>query len=87
MMLRFFEMSAEGKTPVGMEIARLIYETRKIDRLRLFVMTNAIAPADYDPDNDELPGGTTVEYHILGCKTHNAAGQYHARQGAGGNLL
>ena len=64
MMLRFFEMSAEGKTPVGMEIARLIYETRKIDRLRLFVMTNAIAPADYDPDNDELPGGTTVEYHI-----------------------
>lgn len=46
------------------QIAQLIYETKKIDRLRLFIMTNAIAPADYDPDNSEMPSGTTVEYHI-----------------------
>ena len=70
-MKRFFEMSAEGRTLVGTEtvsdiyqIAQLIYETKKIDRLRLFIMTNAIAPADYDPDNSEMPSGTTVEYHI-----------------------
>ena len=63
-MHRFFELSVEGRTPVGMEIARLIYDTRKIDRLRLFVMTNAIAPRDYAPDSSEMPSGTTVEYHI-----------------------
>ena len=70
-MQRFFELSVAGKTLVGTQtvsdinqIAQLIYETKKIDRLRLFIMTNAIAPADYDPDNDEMPCGTTVEYHI-----------------------
>jgi hypothetical protein len=67
----FFNGSVQGNTLAGLyydtdiyQIARLINDTGKIDRLRLFFLTNAIAPAGYDPDNTELESGTTVEYHI-----------------------
>lgn len=70
-MQRFFDESALGRTLVDLDtdtdiyqIAQLINDTKKIDRLRLFIVTNAIAPAGYDPDNEELDSGTTVEYHI-----------------------
>ena len=66
----FFNRYVHGSTLDGLDsdtdiyqIARLINDTEKIDRLRLFLMTNAIAPAGYDHDNTELENGTTVEYN------------------------
>lgn len=75
-MVRFFEQSKTGATLKNIEgrdtdiyqIAELIYETKQIDRLRLFIMTNAIAPSDYDKDNAELEDGTSVEYYIWDAK-------------------
>lgn len=75
-MLRFFEQSKTGSTLKTIEsrdtdiyqIAELIYETKQIDRLRLYIMTNAIAPTDYDKENAELEDGTNVEYYIWDAK-------------------
>lgn len=50
------------------QIAQLIKDTEKIDRIRLFVLTNAIAAADYDKDNIELENGTMCEFFVWDAK-------------------
>ena len=70
---RFYEQSVSGSV-LGKfvndpqsdlyQVADLIHSTEKIDRIRLFILTNAIAPADYDKGGIELDGGTVCEYII-----------------------
>lgn len=75
-LLSFFKQSKSGTTLKNIEerdtdlyqIAELIYETKKIDRLRLYILTNAIASSDYDRDNTELEDGTSVEYYVWDAK-------------------
>ena len=75
-MVRFFEKAKSGNILKNIQdrntdlyqIAELIYETKEIDRLRLYIMTNAIAPAGYDKDNSELKDGTSVEYYVWDAK-------------------
>lgn len=73
---RFFEQSQNGKVLAKIhdtkselyEVADLIHSTEKIDRIRLFLMTNAIAPANYDKETVEFDDGTTCEYIIWDAK-------------------
>lgn len=69
---RFYEQSVFGAIFKNIDneksdlyqIAQLINTTPKIDRLRLFVLTNAIVNLDYEKSNIELePGGTICEFH------------------------
>ncbi len=73
---RFFEQSQSGKVLGKIhdtkselyQVADLIHSTEKIDRIRLFLLTNAIAPANYDKETAELEDGTTCEYIIWDAK-------------------
>lgn len=73
---RFYEQSVNGKMFSKIidtksdiyQVADLIHTTEKIDRLRLFILTNAIAPSDYDKDTIELENGTNCEYIIWDAK-------------------
>ena len=75
-LVRFYEQSING-TMLGKiddvksdlyQVADLIHSTDKIDRVRLFLLTNAIAPTAYDKDNAELNDGTSCEYVIWDAK-------------------
>ncbi len=46
------------------QVAELINKTSQIDRIRLFLLTNAIIPANYDKDNIELESGTNCEFYV-----------------------
>ena len=73
---RFFGQSQNGKVLDKIhdtkselyQVADLIHSTKKIDRIRLFLLTNAIAPASYDKETAELEDGTTCEYIIWDAK-------------------
>ena len=73
---RFFEQSQSGKVLGKIEdtkselyqVAELIHSTKKIDRIRLFLLTNAIAPANYEKEAVELEDGTSCEYIIWDAK-------------------
>lgn len=73
---RFFEQSQNGKVLGKIhdtkselyEVADLIHSTEKIDRIRLFLLTNAIAPANYEKETIELEDGTSCEYIIWDAK-------------------
>lgn len=74
---RFYEQSLSGvmlgklsddaKSDIY-QVADIIHSVEKVDRVRLFLMTNAIAPADYDKSNSEIGDGTTCEYVIWDAK-------------------
>lgn len=73
---RFFEQSETGsvfktikdnKTDLY-QVAQLIHETPKIDRIRLFIMTNAIMPYNYVKENIDLDETTTCEFHVWDAK-------------------
>ncbi len=74
---RFYEQSVSGSV-LGKfindtksdlyQVADLIHSTEKIDRIRFFLMTNAIAPSDYEKEDVELEDGTTCEYVIWDAK-------------------
>ena len=49
-------------------IADIIHSAERVDRVRLFLMTNAIAPSDYDKNNTEIGEGTICEYVIWDAK-------------------
>lgn len=75
-LVRFYEQSVNG-TMLGKiddaksdlyQVADLIHSTDHIDRVRLFLLTNAIAPTAYDKDNGELNDGTSCEYVIWDAK-------------------
>lgn len=73
---RFYEQSQNGKVLGKIhdtkselyQVADLIHSTEKIDRIRLFLLTNAIAPANYDKETAELEDVTTCEYNIWNAK-------------------
>ncbi len=73
---RFFEQSQNGKVLGKIQdtkselyqVADLIHSTEKIDRIRLFLLTNAIAPANYEKEAVELEDGTSCEYIIWDAK-------------------
>lgn len=73
---RFFEQSQNGKVLGKIhdtkselyQIADLIHSTKKIDRIRLFLLTNAIAPANYEKETAEFEDGTSCEYIIWDAK-------------------
>lgn len=75
-LVRFYEQSVNGSMLGKIEdtrsdlyqVADLIHSTEKIDRVRLFLLTNAIAPNDYEKDNGELTDGTSCEYIIWDVK-------------------
>lgn len=75
-MYRFFEQSKNGKVLNNIvekksdlyQVADIIHNTEKIDRNRLFLLTNAIAPANYEKEPAELEQGTTCEYIIWDAK-------------------
>ena len=74
-LLRFRDQSLSGAIFSKIEndksdlnqIAHLINET-KIDRVRLFILTNAIIPADYERGNCELENETTCEFYVWDAK-------------------
>lgn len=73
---RFFEQSQNGKVLGKIhdtkselyQVADLIHSTEKIDRIRLFLLTNAIALANYEKETAELEDVTTCEYIIWNAK-------------------
>lgn len=73
---RFFEQSKTGKVLEKIDdvksdlyqVANIIHSTKKIDRIRFFILTNAIAPANYDKETIELEEGTSCEYIIWDAK-------------------
>lgn len=75
-LVRFYEQSINGSMLGKIEdtrsdlyqVADLIHSTENIARVRLFLLTNAIAPANYDKDNGELNDGTSCEYVIWDAK-------------------
>lgn len=50
------------------EVANLINKTDHIDRIRLFIITNAIIPNNYKKDTVELENGTTCEFYVWDAK-------------------
>lgn len=50
------------------QVADLIHSTSKIDRIRLFLLTNAIAPVNYEKDNIEIADGTSCEFYVWDAK-------------------
>jgi hypothetical protein len=68
---RFYDQSISGSILSKLDdersdiyqIATLI-NTNKIDRIRLFIITNAIAPLDYEKEPTELENSTMCEYYI-----------------------
>lgn len=50
------------------QVADLIHSTNKIDRIRLFILTNAIAPVNYEKDNIEIVDGTSCEFYVWDAK-------------------
>lgn len=50
------------------QVALLINKTDNINRIRFFILTNAIISADYEKDNIELENGSTCEFHVWDSK-------------------
>lgn len=73
---KFFERSLTGAMLSKIEdkrsdlyqIAQLINEADKVDRVRMFLMTNAIVPSNLELDENETEDGTVLEYHIWDVK-------------------
>lgn len=75
-MEKFFERSQSGtmfsritnKRSDLYQIAQLIHDADKVDRVRMFLMTNAIAPSNLEIDEKETDDGTIMEYHLWDVK-------------------
>lgn len=75
-MQKFFERSKSGnnlskitdKKSDLYQIAQLINESEKVDRVRMFLMTNAITPSNLELDERETEEGTILEYHLWDVK-------------------
>lgn len=50
------------------QVADLIHSADKIDRIRLFLLTNAIAPTAYEKENFELADGPVCEFYVWDAK-------------------
>ena len=75
-LIRFYDQAQSGnifskideKRSDLYQIAELIHKTERMDRIRLFVMTNAIIPSDYEKENIELESGTMCEFYVWDAK-------------------
>ncbi|MCM1141218.1 MAG: AIPR family protein [Muribaculum sp.] len=75
-MQKFFERSQSGATLTKIQdkhsdlyqIAQLINDSDKVDRVRMFLMTNAITPSNLELDERETDEGTILEYHLWDVK-------------------
>lgn len=75
-MQRFYEQSLSGSIFTKIkdnkeelyQVATLIRETKNINRIRLYLLTNAIIPADYEKDDADIDEDTTCEYHVWDAK-------------------
>lgn len=75
-MEKFFERSQSGtmfsritdKRSDLYQIAQLINDAEKVDRVRMFLMTNAIVPTNLEIDEKETEEGTIMEYHLWDVK-------------------
>ena len=75
-MEKFFERSQSGtmfsritnKRSDLYQIAQLINDAEKVDRVRMFLMTNAITPVNLELDEKETEEGTILEYHLWDVK-------------------
>lgn len=73
---RFYDQSLSGTIFAKIEesksdlyeVAELINKTPNIDRIRLFILTNAIMPANYDKSNIELETETNCEFYVWDAK-------------------
>ena len=73
---RFYDQSISGTILSKIEenrsdlyqVAYLINKTSKIDRIRLFILTNAIIPVNYYKSDIELETGTTCEFFVWDAK-------------------
>lgn len=73
---RFYDQSLSGSIFPKIEenrsdlfqVASLINKTPNIDRIRLFILTNAIMPPNYDKSNIELDTGTNCEFYVWDAK-------------------
>ena len=73
---RFYDQSLSGSIFPKIEenrsdlfqVASLINKTPNIDRIRLFILTNAIMPSNYDKSNIELDTGTNCEFYVWDAK-------------------
>lgn len=72
-MQRFFDSAQSGSLLRNLksndrsdllQIAQLIKDTAKIDRVRLFLLTNAIVPTQYDHESIELGDDTICEFFV-----------------------
>ena len=50
------------------QIAQLINDAENIDRVRMFLMTNAIMPSNLEIDEKTTEDGTVIEYHLWDVK-------------------
>ncbi len=64
---QIFSKIEESKSDLY-QIAQIINESDKIDRIRMFVLTNAIVPSEYEKDNIELENGTMCEFSVWDAK-------------------
>ncbi len=64
---QIFSKIEESKSDLY-QIAQIINESGKIDRIRMFVLTNAIVPSEYEKDNIELENGTMCEFSVWDAK-------------------
>ncbi len=75
-MEKFFQRSLSGtmfsrisnKRSDLYQIAQLINESEKIDRVRMFLLTNAIETINQEIEGKETDEGTALEYHIWDVK-------------------
>lgn len=73
---RFYEQSLSGGIFAKIQeehtdlnlVAQLIHQTEQIDRLRLFLLTNAIVPSNYEKNDIELENGTVCEFYVWDVK-------------------
>ncbi len=73
---RFYDQSLSGSIFSKIEddksdlyqVAELINKTEKINRIRLFILTNAIIPSEYEKDAIDLENGTTCEFYVWDAK-------------------
>lgn len=73
---RFYEQSLSGiifakidnKKDELFQVATLIKESNNINRIRLYLLTNAIAPSSFEKDDLELEDETVCEFHVWDAK-------------------
>lgn len=76
-LVRFYDQSKSGsifskvqieRTSDLYQVTNVINETPKIGRVRFFVITNTIAPFDFEKDSETIEDETACEYYVWDAK-------------------